>query len=54
MSNLNFYDLHSSKLQNDAFLFKIYKWTLTLLMVVSSLSVFVTYFMRSAGLICHD
>ena len=53
-SNLHFYDLHTSKLQNDVFLSSIYKWTLTLLRVESSSAVFAIYFIRSAGLLCPD
>ena len=52
MSNLHFYDLHTSSLVY--FLSNIYKWTLTLLTVESSWVVFAIYFMRSAGLLCPD
>ena len=54
MSNLHFYDLHTSNYKMIYFLFNIYKWTLTLLTVESSSVVFGGFFMQSAGLLCPD
>ena len=54
MSNLHFYDLHTSSYKMIYFLSDIYKWTLTLLTVESSSVVFAIYFMQSAGLLCPD
>ena len=54
MSNLHFFDLHTSSYKMIYFLSNIYKWTLTLLTVESSWAVFAIYFMWSAGLLCPD
>ena len=54
MSNLHFYDLHTSSYKMIYFLSNIYKWMLTLLAVESSWAVFAIYVMRSAGLLCPD
>ena len=54
MSNLHFYDLHSSRYKMIYFLSKIYKWTLTLLTAESSSAVVAIYFIWSAGLLCPD
>ena len=54
MSNLHFYDLHTSSYKMIYFLSNIYKWTLTLLTVENSSAVFTIYFMRSADLLCPD
>ena len=62
MSNLHFYDLHTSSYQIIYIyiiyfiyiLSNIYNLTLTLLTVESSSAVFAIYFLRSAGLLCPD
>ena len=43
MSNLHFYDLHTSSYKMIYFLSSVYKWTLTLLTVESSSAVFAIY-----------
>ena len=54
MSNLHLHDLHTSSYKMIYFLSNIYKWTLTLLIVESSLVVFAIYLMQSASLLCPD
>ena len=54
MSNLHFYDLHTSSYKMIYFLSNICRWTLRLLTVESSSAVFAIYFMRSADLFCPD
>ena len=54
MSNLHFHDLHTSSYKMIHFLSNVYKWTLTLLRIESSLAVFAIYFMQSAGLVCPE
>ena len=54
MSSLYFYDGHTSSYKMIYFLSNIYKWTLTLLTVKSSLAVFAIYFLWSTGLLLPD
>ena len=49
MSDLHFYDLHTSSYKMIYFYFNIYKWTLTLPMVESSSAVFAIYFSGQLG-----